>query len=466
MLAWIWTWTAAAAPPADLDGLVEVALAGDPGALALALDADAARARASGAGRLVDPQLMLGVDAIGAPMDAADPTMGMVGITQMLRGFGEGRALSSRAALDAERALVERDVVEADLRLRLWQAAARVRALDEELRLLDEQIRGAGAARTIAFARYGAGAVVSESMGAMQGAGMAMDGMDGMPMDTAPPAVVPRGGGGGGMAGMAMGGGTGASRGPVVPTASPTLASVAPGAPMTSGASGGIPVLLRLDAEIARVDAERAALVADLDGELAVLAAFVGDEAAAAVRAEPDRYLGAAVALAPEVALADLDRRIAQADLTVARRARNPDVMVSVAERLMPDGMPAGTDVALGIELPLWGSRGRLVDASVAQVAASEARLARVDRDLRVAADRAEAALAAARARADALELAAVPRARQAWEASLALFGAATTTSDDVVRTWTTWITIEREAVAARRDVQLRAAELARVEGR
>ena len=89
--------SASAAPPADLDRLVEVAFAQHPLAVELAPDADAARARSVGAGRPMDPQLMLGVVGIGAPMDAPDPTMWMVGVTQMFRGFGEGRALAERA---------------------------------------------------------------------------------------------------------------------------------------------------------------------------------------------------------------------------------------------------------------------------------------------------------------------------------------------------------------------------------
>lgn len=457
---------ALAQPPSDLDGLVELALTRDPSATALAFDASAARSRARSAVVPMDPQLMIGVDALGAPMDAADPTMGMVAVTQMFRGVGEGRALARRTELDATRAEADRVRLAADVRVRLWQTVARIGTLKAEAGLVDEQLESVEALRQIAFARYASGAVV-EGMGAMSdmSAMAPMDG-GGTDMGVRPPLVVPRGGGMGGMAGMGnMGGGT-ASRTVLVETDMGAM-SGAPRSEAPPPPTGGLAFVLDLDARIARVGADRMALGAELESELAVLALLVGEEAAAAVAANPDAYLGSAVGEPPELALASIDREAALADLHLQRIGRRPDLMVSVAERFMPDDMwmPAGTDVSVGIEVPLWGSRGRLVDAARAEVGAAEARLAAVERDLAIAAAQAKAELTVARARSDALERVALPRAKTAWDASLAAYAAGSSGPTDVVRAWENWISVGRDAVAARRELELRAAVLARVEG-
>jgi outer membrane protein TolC len=268
----------------------------------------------------------------------------------------------------------------------------------------------------------------------------------------------------GGMAGMG-GSSRAAAQGPSV-LATPEMGVVpGPSAGAMGGADSGLGSVLRLDAQIARVEAERAGLLAELEGETSVLAVLVGEEAARAVQAAPTSYLGSGSSPVPERQLAEIDRQAAQAELQIARKARSPDLMVSAAERLMPDGMPAGTDLALGVEIPLWGGRGRAIDAARSGLAADEARQGLVERELSIVVAQARAALAAAQARAAALDTVAVPRIRAAWQASLALFGAGTANQDEVVRAWEAWIGIEREAVVARRDVQLRAAELARVEG-
>jgi outer membrane protein TolC len=461
----LWLSVAQAAPPPDLQGLVALALTRAPELQALSYEATAARARAVAGRRPMDPQLMVGVEALGAMPDAADPTMAMVGVTQMFRGFGEGKAWAARAELDAVRAETDSQRLQADLRTGLWQSAARIGALQEQLRLIEEQVQSAIAARQVALARYGSGAVVS-GMPGMSGGGMSgMGGTDSMPMGTQPPVVTPRGGGGGmpGMAGMG-GSSRGSAQGPSVLAATEMGAASGPPAGAMGGADSGLGSVLRLDAQIARVEAERAGLVAELEGETLVLAVLVGEEAARAVEATPASYLGSGRSRVPERQLAEIDRQAAQAELQLARKARSPDLMVSVGERLMPDGMPAGTDVALGVEIPVWGGRGRAIDAARSGLAAAEARQGQVERELSIAVAQARAALAAAQARASALDTVAVPRIRAAWEASLALFGAGTANQDEVVRAWEAWIGIEREAVVARRDVQLRAAELARVE--
>jgi Cu(I)/Ag(I) efflux system membrane protein CusA/SilA len=59
-------------------------LARSPELAALSWEAEAARARAVALRRPMDPQLMVGVEALGAMPDAADPTMGMVGQYEFL----------------------------------------------------------------------------------------------------------------------------------------------------------------------------------------------------------------------------------------------------------------------------------------------------------------------------------------------------------------------------------------------
>ena len=265
-----------------------------------------------------------------------------------------------------------------------------------------------------------------------------------------------------------MGGGSsaGAASVPTPPMATGSAPRSAPAKSM--GGGGGLASLLRLDADVARLESDRAGLDAELAGDLSVLRVFVGDDGAAAVEAMPHPFLGEVVGSeAPERRLAAIDRDAAASSIDVARAARNPDVMVSVGERFMPEdlGMPAGTDISVGVQLPLWGSQGRAIDAARADAQAADAQAVRVDRDLEVARASARAAWEAARARSAVLDTSAVPRAQQAWEASQALYAADRASADDAVRAWETTLEIEREAVLARRDVELRAAELARLGG-
>ncbi|MFZ5482029.1 MAG: TolC family protein, partial [Myxococcota bacterium] len=192
---------ATAAVPADLDALVALALERDPAVLALSRDAEAARAAADAARTPMNPELMVGVDALGAPADAADPTMAMVGVEQMLQGWGQARAQAARVELDATRAESDRARVEADLRLLLAQSAVRIRAERDDAALLDEQIRQAAALREVGLRRWRSGAAPG---GGGMSPGMPAGGMDEMP-ESAPPRVEPRKSGGGGMAGMSGG---------------------------------------------------------------------------------------------------------------------------------------------------------------------------------------------------------------------------------------------------------------------
>lgn len=459
-----------AGEPATLDDLVGIALDRDPEAATLGYEGDAARWRADAAGRPMPPELMFGVNALGAPKGAADPTMVMVGATQMFRGYGEARAWRYRLALDSTRTEADRERLEADVRARLWQLAAGIRARQEERALLDTQITSAEALLQIGLARFGAGA--SGAAGGMPGSGGGMGGMSGgAPMSpmagTRPPAVQASASTAGGMAGMGgSGGGGSAPIGPMPSAAGGAMASSAPATAM--GGGDGLSALLRLDAERARLEAERAGLDAELVGDFEVLNAFVGDEGVDAVRSDASAFLGLVAEVdVPERALASIDRDAAQASVDVARSQRNPGFMVSVGERFMPEdlGMPAGTDVAVGVQLPLWGSQGRTIAAARADVQAADARADRVERDLVVAQASARAGWEAAKARSAALDESVVPRARQAWDVSQSQYAAGRASADEAVRAWETLIQSEREAVLARRDVELRAAELVRLGG-
>ncbi len=453
-----------AADPATLDELVAQALERDPEGRALALDAQASSWRATAAARPMDPQLMVGVEALGAMPDSGEETMYMVGATQMLRGPGEARAVRERALIDARRSEADRGRLAADLRLRFRQAAARIASLVAEGALLDEQVRSAEALRDIGLARYGAGAR-GPAGGAETGAGTEPG------MGTRPPVVAPRSGGTSGMSGMSgMGGGSGAR----APSAQMPMSSGGGMAGMSGGTSmpmgsepPGFESLLRLDADIARAVADREATRARLEGEIRGLALFVGDDAARAVAAAPQAFLASGPeGESPEKELAAIDERAARADVDVARTAGRPDLMLEAAQRIMPEGMSGGTDLSVGVQVPLWGGRDRSLDAARASEQAATARVELVGRDLEVALNEARTALAAADARVQALEGVAVPRARAAWDVAQRSFATSQANAESVVRTWEALIAIEIEAVQARRERELRAAEVARLEGR
>ncbi len=467
---WMLLVTAALAEvPPDLDGLVRLALERDPGAMAAALDARAAAEDARGAARPMNPMLMVGADSLGAMPGDPDPTMFMVGAEQMLRGWGEARAASDRAQVDVSRAEADRARIEADLRLRLAQAAARVRALDAERHLLLAQIQAAEALWQAGVRRWSSGAG-RPGMGAMGGADMTEGGMEGGPL-TLPPSVQ-SGRSGGGMAMPGMGGGSsGAGRGVAPPGGMSGMDSGGMGSGgMGSGMDGGMasgssfPDLLRVEAEAARLQADAAALDARLAGEIAVLARFVGGEAAAAVRARPDAYLIARGQSLPETALAAAERAAAEADLRLARARRAPDLTLSTSLGFMPDGMVQGVNLMVGVELPVWGANARGIDAATARVGAAGLRAEAVERDLAAATDAARAAETAAVVRARVLREVAVPRADAAWKASLARYAAGQAELDEAVRAWEGLLAAQRDRVSAERDEALRAAERVRVE--
>lgn len=454
-------------PPANLDELVSLALSRDPSAHAFALDADAARARASGARQPMSPQLMIGIDSLGAPMDDPDPTMWMAGVSHMLPGWGQLRAQSRRYVVDAERAGADRERIAADLRLRLWQSSARLEAFISERALLEEQIGEAETLKRVAFARY-RNVPAGSSTGKPPASGAAAaESME--PTSSAPPRVGGSKAAAGGMAGMGGGGATTTARASA-PAADMGATDGGMGGGMATsgmGSDGTLPGLLRLDVTLERLRAERASLDARLAGEIAVLALYVGEDAAREVADRPGAFHGAPPSSIPERKLAALDRAAADADLALARARRRPDVMWSVTARAMPPhGEYAGVNASVGIALPIWGGLARQIDAGRRDVRAAEARQAAVDRDLEAAVVNARAAFEAARVKREALDGQVFPSAEASYASSRAVYASGRGSIDDALLSWETLILVKREQVAARREVELRTAELARVESR
>lgn len=461
-----------AAPPANLDELVTLALARDPAAQASAFDADAARARASGARQPMSPGLMIGADSLGVAMDDPDPTMWMAGVSQMLPGWGQLRAQSRRFAVDAERAVADRDRIAADLRLRFWQSSARLEAFAAEKALLDEQIGEAEALKNVAFARYRNVPGSTPASGSMPGGAPPAE-ME--PTSSAPPRVEGARASSGGMTGMGGGGGSSMTSRATTPGsdmggAMDGGANADMGGGMASSgmaADGGLPGLLRLDVTVERLRADRATLDARTSGELAVLALYVGDEVARHVAANPIGFRGRAPSFVPERKLAELDRDAAAADLALARARRRPDLMWSIAARAMPPhGEFAGVDASVGIALPIWGGLRRQVEASRREASAADARRASVERDLAAAVTNARASLDAAQVRREAIEQKVLPLAQASYTSTRKVYASGRGSVDDAILAWDALILVRREQVAARRDVELRAAELARVEAR
>jgi len=380
----------------------------------------------------------------------------------MFRGPGEAAASADLARVDGARAEADRARLAADLRVRLWQASARVRALQAELDLIDEQIGAASALVEVGRARYAAGA----GSGGM-GASMApMGGMETMEsMGTAPPAVrATQASGMGGMGGMGGASGAGTVQVPANMGAAPASRPRGTTTPM---ASSDLAELFVLDAQRARLVADRAALQAELEGERATLAALLGDEGASAVLDDPGRFLGATPADAvPERRLARVEVERAEAALRVAELSRRPDLMVAASLNLMAEGMPESADLSLGVEVPLWGGRRREVDAAQADLLVAERRQDRVERDLSIALAQARAAWTAAARRADVLEGTAVPASRAAWDLAERLYAVGQGDANAALLAWQGWVESSREATRARRDEALRAAELARLEDR
>lgn len=139
--------------PTDLDGLVTFAIERHPEAAAFEADVSVARASTVAAGRPMDPVWMFGAQALGAMPDSADPPMGMVGVEQMLSFPWVYQAKRERAGLDERWVAGERTRVVADVRERLWETAARLRAQAALGSALDAQLAAADAALAAELAR-------------------------------------------------------------------------------------------------------------------------------------------------------------------------------------------------------------------------------------------------------------------------------------------------------------------------
>ncbi len=454
------------AEPDHLAGLVAIALERNPETVALDLDADAARARSAAAGRPMDVQWMLGAQALGAMPDSADPTMFMFGVEQMVSMPSAYRSQRARAALDVRWAEGDRARIEADLRSALWEYAARARAQAAQAAALDEQIQAGEAALALGLARYRAGG--SGSTAIPRGADQEPE-----PPAVPPPAVssARTGGGMGGMGGM----GAATARAPSGPDAMGGMASPSMSAMGGIGAGGmspsmgaeGLAALLRLDAELARLQADREALAARRAGEQERLALIVGPDAARAVVADPARFLGAPDASSPqpERTLAATSIAVAEAEVALARAGRLPTFMLATDLRIMPEGMVDGVDATIGVTFPLWGGSRARLDAATATAAAIARRAEGVDRGLADAIAAAKAERAAAEARATVLSRVAVPRTHAAWEATVAVWGAGGGTATDLIAAWQAEVSVTREAVDAELALELARARLARLEG-
>lgn len=397
-------WAAEPGSPAGLDQLVALAMERHPEAAAFEADAAAARASAEGAGRLMDPQWMIGAQALGAMPDSADPTMAMFGVEQMFSLPGAYEAGRDRARLEVRWAEGERARVAADVKEALWQVAARLRADDAKLEALRGQLAAAEAALALGLARYGAGGAWA---------------------------------------------GTSGRKSP-------------------SRGGEGLPGLLRLEAEVARVRADRDALAARRGGEQSRLVLLVGSEVADAVALEPARFLGAPApeGAVPERTLATTTVEFAAADLRLARLERLPTFMIAADVRVMPDGMVDGVDAALGVTVPIWGGAGARSDAAAASAVAASRRSEHFELRLAEATAVAHADASAAVARATALREVAAPRARAAWEATMAVWSAGGGSATEVVAAWQTDVEIARDVADADLAVELARARLARLDGR
>ena len=453
--------------PDDLASLVIIALERHPEAAALDLDADAARARSAASGRPMDVRWMLGVQALGAMPDSADPTMAMVGVEQMFGLPAVYQASRELAALDVQWAEAERARVAADVRSALWESAARLRAQAAQAAALDEQLRAGEAALALGLARYRAGGTGAAAMPRGGGQEPERSPVPAPTVSSTRPAGGMSGMGGMGAATLAAPSVPGSMGG--MPSASmPDMAGSPPGGMSASMGAEALAALLRLDAELARVQADRDALAARRAGDEARLALIVGVDAARAVVAEPARFLGAAGSASPqpERTLAATSIDMAEADVALARAEGLPTFMAATDVRIMPDGMVDGVDARLGVTFPLWGGSRARLDAATATAAATARRGELVDRGLADAIAAAKAEQAAAEARAKGLTQAAVPRAHAAWDATVAVWGAGVGTATDLIAAWQAEASVTREAAEAELALELARARLARLEGK
>ncbi len=413
---------------------------------------------------------MIGAQALGAMPSSLDPTMLMVGFNQTIQLPAAYQAPRARASLDVRWAEEEEFRLEADLRETLWETAARLHADGLEATALDDEVAAAEAALAFGRARYAAGAGTTAPMPRSSSAVPAAAGA-GRPVVQRPEA------GAVGMGAMTGMGGGQATTGTMTGTGSmPGMGGSTPGMGAMTGMGGamtgmgaeGLAALLGLQTQVARVQADRAALAATTDGERARLALIVGDDVAGLVAADPSRFVGVPTAprAQPERTLAATTVRMATADLTIARTARQPTFMVATALRVMPEGMIDGVDAQLGVMFPVWDGAHARIEAEAADVDAASRRADMVGRELDEAIAIARSDEAAAEARATALNTLARPSARAAWSAALAVWGTGSGTTADLVSAWQQDVAVTRDAIAADLAAELARARVARLEGR
>ncbi len=211
-----------------------------------------------------------------------------------------------------------------------------------------------------------------------------------------------------------------------------------------AGGKGAQAEVLRAEVEVARTQATKRTLTAEISAAEAMLNVSLGRSASAPVpliehRArseEPpaaETVRGAALAARPELRAGASEVERSSAEIEVMRAMYRPMATLRVGPAsTMAEG--SGAMIMIGISIPIWRERLR---AGVAEAQAMQS-MARADLEAMRRMVEGEAAAAregvnAARALADALRQEVVPRARMAVEASLAAYSAGRSTLVSVI---------------------------------
>lgn len=211
-----------------------------------------------------------------------------------------------------------------------------------------------------------------------------------------------------------------------------------------AGGKGAQADVLRAEVEVARTQATKRKLVAEISGAEAMLNVSLGRSTAAPVPAmehqvrseQPpaaDKVRASALATRPELRAGVSEVERSTAEIEVMRAMYRPMATVRIGPAsTMAEG--SGAMIMIGISIPIWGDRLR---AGVAEAQAMR-NMARADLEAMRRMIEGEAAAAregvnASRTRADALRQEIVPRARMAVEASLAAYSAGRSTLVSVI---------------------------------
>ena len=232
--------------------------------------------------------------------------------------------------------------------------------------------------------------------------------------------------------------------------------------------------VLRAQVELARLDAERRAVGAEVSAAEAMLDTSLArppdapiPELDTAVVDGPPPAGAVATALArrPELRADRAEVARAQAELGAAHAQYAPMAVVQTGPSYMMDA-GAGWTVMVGITIPLW--RGKLragVGEAAAQVDAATADLDASRRTIAGDAVAARERVEAARARYVALRDEVVPRAQQAVASTLGAYATGQQPFVGVIEAAQTLWSVQRELIVARAELGLAWARLARATG-